>query len=112
MGLILTILCNLLFVPAFYDYCSAWAQVGATILVLRFGPKMNTKVAFNTHHHTKLVDQFQTFLILILYFSISIKTDIQNTERLVGATYNTKVSCYGMDPKRKQTNHYKLCKHK
>ena len=24
------------------------------------GPKMNTKVAFNTHHHTKLFDQFQT----------------------------------------------------
>ena len=35
------------------------------VLVFRFGPKMNTKVAFNTHHtpptnHTKLFDQFQT----------------------------------------------------
>ena len=29
------------------------------VLVLRFEPKMNTKVAFNTHH-TELFDQFQT----------------------------------------------------
>ena len=44
-------------------------------------------------------------LILILYFSISIKTDILNTERLIGAIYNTTVFSYGIEPKHKQTNH-------
>ena len=35
----------------------------SNVLVLRFGPKMNTNVAVNTthhHHHSKLFDQFQT----------------------------------------------------
>ena len=44
-------------------YIIAWAQAEAEILVLRLGPKMNTKVAFNTTHHhrnSKLVDQFQS----------------------------------------------------
>ena len=31
--------------------------VETKILVLRFAPKVNTKVAFNTTHHTKLFDQ-------------------------------------------------------
>ena len=35
-------------------YCSAWALVEAKILVLRFGPKMNTKVDFNTQQPNKL----------------------------------------------------------
>ena len=28
--------------------------------LFRFGPKMNTKIAYNTTHHSKLFDQFQT----------------------------------------------------
>ena len=30
------------------NYCSAWAWVKVKLLVLRFGPKINTKVAIGT----------------------------------------------------------------
>ena len=61
---------NLMFTLSFGNILFSVGQSQAKVIVLWFGPKMNTKVAFNnkptylpfntTTQHSKLFDQFQT----------------------------------------------------